>query len=74
VYPKSIRITILAILDDNKKVLRGVIINTIINIMAMTMDKQTFWVVLANSTIKTESTGGIKIYLYFIFYTYNINE
>jgi hypothetical protein len=72
VYPKSINITTFAKTDDNNKLLRGVIINTIINIMVTTIDKQTFCVVLANSTIK--GVGGIKIYLYFIFYTYNINE
>jgi len=72
VYPKSINITIFAKIDDNKKLLRGVIINIIINNMVMPIDKQTFCVVLANSTIK--GVGCIKIYLYFIFYTYNINE
>ena len=66
--------TILANIDDSKKLLRGVIINTIINNMVMPIDKQTFWVVLANSTIKGVGVDGIKIYLYFIFYTYNIND
>jgi len=64
--------TILAIIDDNKKVLSGDIINIMISNIDMPIDKHTFCVDLANSTIK--GVAGIKIYLYYIFYTYNINE
>jgi hypothetical protein len=57
-------------IDDNKKVLRGVIMNTIIKMTAILRHIHTFLVDSANSTIINDD---IKIYLYFIFYTYNIN-
>jgi len=61
-------------MEDNIKDLRGVIINKIIINIDNPKHIHTFCVDLAYSTSIIEEDIVIKIYLYFIFYTYNIND